>query len=34
MYNLNAVKYNYIINFSEEVIKMTKQNPLLYLLKR
>lgn len=34
MYNLNAVKYNYIINFSEEVIKMTKQNPLLYLLKK
>lgn len=34
MFNLNAVKYNYIINFSEEVIKMTKQNPLLYLLKK
>lgn len=34
MYNLNAVKYKYIINFSEEVIKMTKQNPLLYLLKK
>lgn len=34
MYNLNAVIYNYIINFSEEVIKMTKQNPLLYLLKK
>lgn len=34
MYNLNAVKYDYIINFSEEVIKMTKQNPLLYLLKK
>lgn len=34
MYNLNTVKYNYIINFSEEVIKMTKQNPLLYLLKK